>query len=380
MMGLLFSLIAFIYFYKGYVKKEKPKLYLSIVGIALALGFTTRVGNVLTILVIAAFLLIIARSQIYKLKSIRYLIIFSIVIVTPYLIWNQVKFGNIIAFWGVYARSVNPTTTPIFWSFFRFFKLYLFNTFFAFFIIGLLSFYKLFLGFDILLKRKDPKLLADFFTLLIILIPTFYFAFILRQTSTEPRWAMVMAPAMFLVIAKGFIFLYDLLIKYIPKFEYKKLLSMLAVVAIILSGSLAELEQADSLIKAKKDTYVQLKDAGLWIKENSNEDDIIFSSAIPQNSYYSERRTMTVNGPEEPFNKLVEEFKPKFLVLTILEGYPEWAWSWPERHQDLVVPVNAYFADAENTQPILIIYEFINHTFPESDTVTDVNTSVEEGQ
>jgi len=380
LMGLLFSLLAFITFYKGYVKQERPKLYLSIAGIALALGFTTRVGNVLTILILGIFLLLIARSQIYKHKSIRYLIIFSVLVVAPYLIWNQIKFGNIFAFWGIYVKSINTTTTPIFWGFLNFFRIYLFNTFFIFFLIGLTTFYKLFLGFDVLLKEKTKTLLSDFLIFLIIFVPTIYFTFILRQTSTEPRWALVMAPAIFVVVAKGFMLTYKSLIKYIPNFEYKKILSIIVIVALIVIGSTAELKQADGLINAKKDTYVQLKFAGEWIKENSNKDDIVLSSAVPQNSYYSERETIQVTGTEEDFNKLISEIRPKFLELTSLEGYPDWAFGWPDRNRDLVIPVQAYFADAERTRPILILYQFVDYPKQESDTITDMNTSIEEGQ
>lgn len=380
LMGLFFSLLAFWAFWKGYTKKEKPALYLAISGISLALGFATRVGNILAVLIIGVFLLTIARLDLLKNKSLRFLMISSIIALIPYLIYNYVKFGSIFAFWGLYFGTVSYVTKesiPFFWGFFSFFRLYLFNLFFIIFLIGLIDFYKLFLGFDVMLKKLEEKLLADFFTLLMIVIPTIYFAFIQRQTSTEPRWAMIMAPAIFFVTAKGFLFLYEQIVKYLPTFNYKKIVSIAIIIIFIILASVQQLKYADALIEIKKDTYIQLKFAGEWIKENSNEDDIIFSSAVPQNSYYSERKTITVHGPEEKFNRDIAELKPKFLMLTSLEGYPDWAWDWPQRHQDLVIPVQAYFIDPEKTKPILILYAFIDYPDQESNTVADVNASIE---
>ena len=382
LMGLSFSLLAFWAFWKGYEKKINPKLYLSIVGIVLALGFTTRVGNVLAILILGTYLVLTVRLNLFKEKPIMYLVLSSVIAVIPYLIWNQLTFGNIFAFWGLYFGTVShatSTSAPFFWGFFNFFKLYLFNTFFIFFILGLLLFYKVLLGFDIVLKRGDKKLLADFFVLLMIIIPTIYFVFIQRQVTTEPRWAMIMAPAIFFTVANGLLFLQKQIVKYLEEFEYKKILSLIVIVIIVLFGGFSEINHADNLIQSKKDSYLPLKFAGEWIKENSNNEDIVFSSAVPQNSYYSERRTITVHGAEEKFNKDIAELKPKFLEITPLEGYPEWAWDWPARHQDLVKPIRGYFIDEAQTQPILIVYQFIDYPNQESNTIANVDAGVKEG-
>ena len=362
LLGITFSLLAFWAFYKGYMKGINPKKYLTIAGIALALGFTTRVGNVLTILILGLYLLIIARFKIFKDKPLRYLIAFSVIAILPYLVYNQIRFGNPLAFWGLYFSTVSAATSasaPFFWGFFKFFKIYLNEVFYIFFLIGLLTFYKLILGFDLLIKKKDKVLSSDLLVLLMIIIPTIYFAFIQRQVSTEPRWAMVMAPAIFFVTAKGFILLYNLLVKYIP-IDSKKVFSLVVVVLLIIWGASSQTAQAESLIEGKKDSYAQLKDAGLWMKENSEKDDIVLSSAIPQNSYYSERKTIQVHGKEADFNRLVAELRPTFLEITILEGYPDWAYDWPSRHEDILAPVQAYHLDEAKTQLAVVVFQFHN--------------------
>ena len=125
-----------------------------------------------------------------------------------------------------------------------------------------------------------------------------------------------------------------------------------------------QIARVDPLIKQKKDSFLQVKDAGLWIKENSIPSDTVISASIPQNTYYSERVTYDfyVNNlqNETAFYDKIKEIKPKYLVISAFEsGFtPNWAYSWPQNNSDLVTPVNALFFDKEQTQPALIIYEF----------------------
>lgn len=376
--GLFFSLLAFWSFWKGYQKKEKSIKYLAISGIALALGFSTRVGNVLAIIILALFILLTARLEIIKSRHLRYLALFSIIAVAPYLLWNYIKFGNPFAFWGLYFGTVSYASTasvPFFWGFFKFFSLYLDTVFFIMFLLDLISFYKLFLGFDILLKEKNEKLLADFFVLLMILVPTVYFAFIQRQSSTEPRWAMIMAPAIFFITARGFIFLYKRIMDVKMDIPYKRTISISIILILMWIGALQQISQADELIISKKDTYIQLKYAGEWMKENSDKNDLIFTSAVPQTSYYAERNVSSLTKTEDEFNKIIATLKPKFLEITSLEGYPEWVYGWPEKNKNLVVPVIAYFSDPENTRLVLAVYQFVDYPPEQTNAIANVNAS-----
>ena len=46
------------------------------------------------------------------------------------------------------------------------------------------------------------------------------------------------------------------------------------------------------MIKSKMESYDTLKDAGLWINQNSNPGDNILARAVPALTYYSERATI----------------------------------------------------------------------------------------
>lgn len=113
------------------------------------------------------------------------------------------------------------------------------------------------------------------------------------------------------------------------------------------------------MIKYKSLGQIQLKEAGLWIKENSNKNDIIFNSAWPQNTYYSERETISYNvfNTTQQFIDEFNKVKPKYIVLTGLERQPEWSLKWVQENQDKLKPVQIYFLDQEQKQPIVIIYE-----------------------
>ena len=52
-------------------------------------------------------------------------------------------------------------------------------------------------------------------------------------------------------------------------------------------------------------------------------------------------------------------------VWNVLHGFepvftPQWAYNYPSKYKDELEPVQAYFADQERTQPMLIVYKFKN--------------------
>src|SRR3989344_4403722 len=104
--GLFFSLLAFYTFWRGYVKKISPKLNLSIAGVALSLGFLTRIGNALSIVIILLFLLITSNIKFLKNKNLYLTAVFALVCLIPYLLWNKLKFGSYFAFTTLYVDPV----------------------------------------------------------------------------------------------------------------------------------------------------------------------------------------------------------------------------------------------------------------------------------
>jgi len=141
--------------------------------------------------------------------------------------------------------------------------------------------------------------------------------------------------------------------------RYNKHLGIIMIILILSFGSYYQLIFANNLIKSKSNSYLEVKLAGEWIKENSNPGDIVFSASEPQNTYYSERKTYRVSY-ESPtniskFEQRIVEFKPKFLVLSVFEYHDPLIYSYPQEHPDILIPVQAY---QQNGQPLLVIYQF----------------------
>ena len=78
-----------------------------------------------------------------------------------------------------------------------------------------------------------------------------------------------------------------------------------------------------------------------------------------QHTYYAERKIYNVDSfkNESDFEKNIFEKKPLFLVLSAFQPSQKWLYSWPEKHKDIVKPVQVYYADAQKTQQILVVYK-----------------------
>ncbi|MGV8151635.1 MAG: hypothetical protein ACP5OG_01005, partial [Candidatus Nanoarchaeia archaeon] len=112
-------------------------------------------------------------------------------------------------------------------------------------------------------------------------------------------------------------------------------------------------------IKGKTSSYLEVKQAGLWIKENSNKNDIVFSASVPQNTYYSERKTynfLANHINESYFETYLYKYKPKYFVLSIYEPQAQWTYAYPATHNNTFIPVKAYDQNGATT---LVIYQVL---------------------
>ena len=325
-------------------------------GIFLGLAFLTRVGAILAVFTIGLYLLITERHRILKSKQFLLTSIVTILTVIPYLIWNYFTYGRVFAFWRGYLRQElwqSRLERPVPWYILNYFKVYTDWILYIVFFIGLIYLINLIIGFDLLIKSKEEKLKSDLFITLMILSPLLFFLIFFKQEGIEPRWLYIMLPAVYFIVGKGLKTIY----KYLSKIN--KLVPIVLIAIMFIATTQINLTKADSLIINKKDSYVQLKYSGLWIKENSNPQDIVIDKGYPQSYFWTERTTYTFPSSEEEFPEFIEKNKPKYMVLSRLEKAPDWAYSWPQNNQDKVNPVQAFFFDQEMKQPAVIIYEFI---------------------
>lgn len=367
--SVFFGMLCLYFFWSVYITKEKSHgLYLSILFGVLA--FSARFPLALILISCAFYLLAVRKFSLFKDKTIWKSILVLIICFLPYLIYFiATKFYVFSFYFGESAVSIKQSIAfSILPSLFS----YLYTFWQIALVLGLFSLFPLIIGFDIFWNQKDKSLNSDFFVLLFLIIHLLFYVVIIR--AANDRWLLMLMPMIFILSAKGILFVYEFIKK------YSKIIGIVFVLVLVLGGAYQNLSYADKLINFKKDSYLEIKDSGLWFKENTPEDTKIITASIVQNQYYSERQSYDFHTndtiwknctdiygavlltdycqseTEVVFNKKVEEIKPDYFVISVFEQTftPQWALDYPQRYN--LTFVKAY-KDAQN-QPMLVIYKF----------------------
>ena len=352
---LFFSYLSVYYFWKGYIKKEK-NYYIWLIGVFIALAFLIKLTAGLFGIIFLIFLIFTEKFKFLKNKHLWISFILMFLLILPYLIWQNNVFGSYTAFFSGSHVLSNPSGItsykPIGWHVLNFIPWMLNTPYFILFLIGLLTLYTLFLSLDLIIKNKSNEKYNDLFIFIWILITLVYFVFLERDA--EDRWLLPIALPLFILVSKGLYFIYDIIKK------YQKNIAITAFILLILLGAYFQLARANETINSKIDSYKEVKDASLWIKENSNPQDIIFSKSVTQMTYYTRRQIIGFAGNETEFKEMISKYKPKYIVFSVFEPHGA-TLAYPEKFKNSLEPVKAYFADAAQTQPILIVYKFKNY-------------------
>jgi len=353
-LGFLFGILAFYCLWKGYIYKKR-KIYIWLIGFFVALSFLSRLTGILYGVFILAFLLLTDKLRFIKNKDMWISFFVSILTVSPYLIWSKLYHGTLLAFRQGYG---GVTTDPIGWWMLNLLYDYPEKGFFIFFLIGLITLLPMVLSLDQILLKKNKRYISDFFTLFLILFTLGFFMYFLRLG--ENRWLMMMSIGIFILAGKGILLGYNLLNK-----NLGKSLAIVFIILVLFAGAYYQINHADNIIKSKISSYAQVKEAALWMKENSNSEDIIVTASVPQTVYYGERKLISFTNIEEgrpytkeEFMKIIDLKKPKYMSISMFEpSAPEWSFTFAGEYPSKFNPVKVWFADETEQQPILIIYE-----------------------
>jgi len=353
---VFFILLASLFFIKGHLLQENKKYIWFIIPI-LVIGVLLRFTVGLFLILLLLFLFVTERFKFIKSKDWWISIAIGVLVYLPYGIWSFIKFKNpfyVITYVfgtavgvGEFKEMRNPGDTPfnVFMQYINYLPNYTQYLLFFIFILGFIFIlFELFIGFDLLLK-KDKKQGKIFFVLLWVILPLIYFGFFVNHF--EDRYIFMIFPTFFLVLA--------LSIEKIHLFlsRYNKSIAISLVVVILAFGGFQMLKQSDSIIKTKISSYLPVKQAGIWILENTKPGDKIMSMSRPQNTYYSERETYTIPSNEADFMANFTLLKPKFIIISTWENYPKYAYSLDLAKYNLT-PVKAY---PNEVNPSLIIYK-----------------------
>lgn len=351
---LLIGLLMTYFFYISY--EEGNKNYLWLVLIFSAFGFLLRFTAAIYGFVMILFILGLRDFKPFKDKKfILALVIFAVIGIIAFfaLGFNFSNLQNAL-YGALLIQHAGESTFTIFTSYLQTIPVTIGYMFLICMLLGIVSyFYRFVLLMDRNFKKPmDSLTKSRLFVLIWIVISLGVYGLVINHF--EDRYLMMIFPMLCLLAAQGIMSVYGVAEK------YGKNIALVIVVVIVMIGSYQVLGHADSIIKLKTSGYDDLREAGNWLKQNTNPEAVVISTAYPQLTYYGERSTYTIPENESEFTSYIKQHNASFMVLTIYEKSPSWAYVWPEKNKDKVVPVKAYFLDAQQTQPGTIIYAFGN--------------------
>ncbi len=371
-----FILLSLFFFWKGYVQKKGNK-FIYLFGLFFALSVLTRMQYLMFAPVFAIYVFTKEKFKLFKNKHLWIaVIIFSLTFLPHAILYSQ-HFGNFLLDMLTYYVRIPGLTqpgsiSPIAKADIHLFKFItdlpyaLSKPIFALFFIGLFCYFiDMFLGIDKIFKNPEvQKKIFIFFWLLIPLLVLGYMSPYPQQRYLMPLYPFLFAIAVIPLFKVGDLFKSKSKAKDIIIFALVLLLVTYPTFSLV-QNSQSNLAWANSLIDNKINSYGEVMQAGIWMKENSETGDIVISESYPQTAYYSERSTFAFSGKgnpelhveqnEEEFNEFIKLNKPKYMMISIFQVHPEWVYTYPEKHQELLVPVQVY---SQGEQPVLVIYTF----------------------
>ena len=313
-------IISIYFFTKGYlIKKDNKKFYLSAFFGALGVFFYNQA--IALFIIYLTFLLIIEKINLLKEKRFYIFGLVALVTFLPNFILNQILYKSPIEFITT-GISVGNVLTANYWQnvsiYLKYFPNYLGLLLLILFIISLIIvFYKLIIGIDLVIKKPELETNKQLFLFLWLIIS---FLLIIKIVGHfEDRYIMPTFLPIFIITALG---LNTIKEKFAKPTNIRRIYAVMIILLIIISFT--QLKQADNIIKNKKVSFLEMKQAGLWIKENSNPGDTVLTSFSPILPYYSERKIVSFPATEEELIPLIEKEKPKYLLISVFTGNPNY--------------------------------------------------------
>lgn len=339
--ALFFGLLAIYIFWKGYENKEKifgkidSKWTIPLTVALVILAYTIRRGYI----IFGAFFLVymLASKKVTSLIKDKYnWIALGLALILFFLAEKSIFISQITDISGAYFHEENPI---------NFLPLQVFPAFFdsvtkmpsvllyLFWIGAALLLANITLSFNILKKENSTKTRADLFNILTIIITLAFFIYVLRSPDNfgEARWYLPLALSAFICISRATLSIAD----YIK--PYSKYASIIFIVVLVTMGGYYELKQGNDAIKSKLNSFQGIRDASLYIKENSNSEDKVITISRPQVAYYAERKVVLPSEltkwqdhhTKVPFELVLEGIKNdktvKYILVSFSEpNHPEW--------------------------------------------------------
>jgi hypothetical protein len=347
-LSMNFQVLAILFMWKFWKKQDSKTIVYA--GIFSGLGLHFKVS---ALLVPLSFLIFIYLKEGFSAIKNKYYYYYSgafISTLIPYFIWAWIIFRDPLAFRAGYSNEL-VNHVPFGWYNINFYYNLTEGIVFVLFLIGFILALRFILYLDILIKDRKKFFDAEIFSILVLLTVSAFYIFYMR--NTDDRWVYLWIPFIFYLVGSALIFLYNL-----TKSKGKNV-ALIIVLTLLFWGTYAQLSHGDNIIDIKKESYAPVRDAGLWLKENMIKGEKTFSISYPQIVAYSENIIFNCDGfkSEEAFKECIDEEKPQYFMVSVFENHPDYIHSWINENVNKLSVVQAYFADAEKKQPVLILYK-----------------------
>ncbi len=358
--GLFFAMMSILFFWKGFVKKQGNK-YIYLTALFTVLTALTKYNDGMIVFAFIIILVLLERLNFLKNKAMwKAAGLVTVIILIPYMIFNYKSFGDPLP--GLTTYVLSPVTSAIYqfdtpaYYIFHYFIEFLFTFWFIIFLVGLLTLWRFFISIDQLVKRKETRHVNDLLMILLIILPLIFFVFIYKVAVHQ--YLFLMMPAVFLLMAKATIEMSDFISK------YNKYVGIVVIVAIVAIGGYVQLTHADAIIENKKASFAEIKEAGIWVKENTGPtENVMITNNEMEFAAYAERRYVNEGDNRSEFEQILVKEKPKYVILSLLFQNEEFEWIIPLLNTDRerFMPVQAWFGDQEKKQPRVVIYKVLKY-------------------
>ncbi|MFH1637478.1 MAG: glycosyltransferase family 39 protein [Candidatus Woesearchaeota archaeon] len=353
-------------FWMGYVR-EKSRWHIVATGAVLGAGIFAYESVGFAYPFIFIFLLVTERLKFLRNKKFWIMVAAIVIAMAPMLVYNQVNFGNpyprvfqmmVSQYAPVSGEPAADVQRPIGEIIFeatqytRSFHVYLQWPFFIAFLFGLIGFANMFLGFDYVWKNKDENLKKKFYLFIWMLVVLGFFGFVQSTTAFyfEPRFMFALYPVMCLITADGMGRIFSFARK------YNREVAVLAVAALFVAGAYYSYDFGAKMVNSKKDSFLQEKQGGLWLKANTAEGEKLFGCGLSVPIiYYSEREMKIYSGNDlEEAKAKILEHRPKYYIVDFFD--PGCRPTIPFDNPEIFTPVQAFFLDPNRQQAVYIIF------------------------
>ncbi len=363
-----FLLLALLFFWKGYVLKEGNK-FLYFFGVFFALSLLIRFQYAMFAFPFLVFILLREKTKVVRNKHLWITLGLFILVLVPFFVMYWSHYGNIFTdilghYFGVQGVSetgaYTQRTASTLFSYFKELPSMLSKSIFFLFIVGVFIFFQdLLLGLDKIFKNEEIQ--KKFFIFLWIIVPFLVLGYITQLV--EHRYILATLPFLFLIASVSLTKIGDMISRNSQKVSKKTIFIFSVIVLVLLmiisfgANAPSNYSSSNTMIDSKLTSYIEVQQAGEWMKANSEPADIIISESRPQITYYSERTTYGLGqlGPNETaFQENLSRIKPKYLMLSSFEYHEQWAYAYPQNHNSTMIPVQAFY---QGEQPVVVIYQ-----------------------